>query len=942
MARSIPHRPNAAQALRGRGDVVESRAMSFVRPELLLLLWLPPLWAAAALALRRRRARRLAALGPKAAASASAGGRFAAQLALSAAGLALGIVALARPWWGEREETVETASRSVLVLLDVSRSMLATDVRPSRLGRAKADLADLAAGLRGDRAALVAFRAGTATLCPFTADTGFFLEAVAGASVDSAPRGETDLGAALAEGRRMLQGFAAGHRAIVLVSDGEDLTGRAVEEAKACGADGIPVFCVGVGGTRGADVPADDAGTPLEHRGEKVVTKLESETLVAVASASGGVYLPLASTSGGATLGTIYRDHVRRVVREETRASAETRRIERYGLFLAPALVCLLLAVALSRGRPRAVRRAAAALLLLFALPARAEDDAPMFDEVAPAEGGSGTEGAVLQQPPCGVATARDLAREAQRAWRGADPATALARYREALAAPDAADDAALARDIRFNAALAALGSGDNAAAADLFGALEGPDAAAGRGLALFRAASADPPATTNLAELARAAKGRLEAMEGSAAAFRDALRARPDDPAARTNLAAAAGRIPALRAESREAALRARFDGKAPDELLQALFSDQRAAYARAARAFADPSAGRIGALEDAAGAQRAAADAWGPVLEALRREMLPQITNDTERAAAERALVEASDRSEAAADAMEALDPGALGMLRQSDGVLFGLLAAAAPPPKLLDFAIDAQSNALARAADPARIRTPVEEQAAAIGLFDRFASVIQQWLQENPIPTAAQDLAAAKDDDAPKFDEEAPAEGGSEAQQPSAAEEIQRLCDETRGTHTLLRMGPAPEGGVLPEERLPDAEASLANMLRIRELLNPPQQQQQQQQQQQNQQQQQQGQQNQQNQQQQDQQQGQQDQQQQSPESPESSESPDAQGQQTQEQDAQEQEAQESQRSEDENEKADEELIARILEAEKRRADEARQRKHDLPPRPGVRDW
>ena len=351
----------------------------------------------------------------------------------------------------------------------------------------------------------------------------------------------------------------------------------------------------------------------------------------------------------------------------------------------------------------------------------------------------------------------------------------------------------------------------------------------------------------------------------------------------------------------------------------------------------------------------QRAAADAWGPVLEGLRRELLPQITNDTERAAAERALVEASDRSGAAADAMEALDPGALGMLRQSDGVLFGLLAAAAPPPKLLDFAIDAQSNALARVADPARIRTPVEEQAAAIGLFDRFASIIQQWLQENPVPTAAQSLAAAQDD-APKFDEVAPAEGGPGAEPPSVAEEIQRLCDETRGTHSLLRMGPAPEGGVLPEARRPDAEAALANMIRIRELLNPPQQQQQDQQQQQQDQQQNQ---QQQNQQQQSGQQGKQDQQQdkQEPQQPQNAQQQDAQqqeGQQqdaqqqdaqqqdAQQQDAQEQEAQAAQRSEDENEKADEELIARILEAEKRRADERRRRQHDLPPRPDVRDW
>ncbi len=284
---------------------------------------------------------------------------------------------------------------------------------------------------------------------------------------------------------------------------------------------------------------------------------------------------------------------------------------------------------------------------------------------------------------------------------------------------------------------------------------------------------------------------------------------------------------------------------------------------------------------------------------------------------------------------------------MMRQSDGVLFGLLAAAAPPPKLLDFAIDAQSNALARAVDTARIHTPIEEQGVAIGLFERFASVIQQWLQENPVPDAAQDLAAPADD-APMFDEVAPAEGGSGAKPPSVAEEIQRLCDETRGTHTLLRAGLAAPDGVLAEARLPDAEAALANMIRIRELLNPPQQNQQQQQQKQNQQQDQQ--QNQQQQQQkQDQQQDQQQNQQQSQESQGSQDEQQqqqqeqqAQPQSAEEQEAEEKEAQEAKRSEDENEKADEELIARILEAEKRRADEARQRKHDLPPRPDVRDW
>lgn len=325
----------------------------FLHPAFLSLLWLPPLWAVLALALRRGRRSRAARLaGPVAAARAAGGGVFALQVVLCAVGLELAILALARPQWGEREEKAEVSSRNLLILLDVSRSMLAGDVRPSRLARAKADLADLVPQLRGDRAALVAFRKSAVTLCPFTTDTAFLLEAIEGADPDSAPRGETDLGMALEGALAALKPLGDAHNAILLVSDGEDLTGRAERAARQCGERGIPVFCFGVGTARGASVP-DGMGGMMRHGGEEVTSRLEGKTLSAVAAASGGVYLPVEATATGArTLGTIYRDHVRRLVEAERREDAETRRVDRFPLFLAPALVLLMAAAALSRGRP--------------------------------------------------------------------------------------------------------------------------------------------------------------------------------------------------------------------------------------------------------------------------------------------------------------------------------------------------------------------------------------------------------------------------------------------------------------------------------------------------------------------------------------------------------------------------------------------------------------
>jgi Ca-activated chloride channel family protein len=276
------------------------------------------------------------------------------QGAFVVAGLFLVLFAASRPQWGRTEERSLTRSRNVVVAVDVSRSMLAEDVRPNRLERTKADVADLVDSLGSDRCALVAFRRTGVTLCPLTTDRAFLRGAVESLSVDSAPRGETDLGSAIRAALAALDPAADDYSAIILVSDGGDLRGEALEAAALAKKRGIPIFTVGIGDpSRGATIPAEE-GEGVQMFGKKpVLVKLEPEALKKIADLSGGRYVPLA-TAGTVetTLGAIYRRFLRTVAAREQNES-ESRTAERYHLFLVPGLVLLLAGASLSKGRFR-------------------------------------------------------------------------------------------------------------------------------------------------------------------------------------------------------------------------------------------------------------------------------------------------------------------------------------------------------------------------------------------------------------------------------------------------------------------------------------------------------------------------------------------------------------------------------------------------------------
>ena len=274
------------------------------------------------------------------------------QAFLILAGLFLVLVAAARPQWGRSTERVIERRRNVAIALDVSRSMLAQDVRPNRLERAKADVADLIDSLGPDRCALVAFRRTGVVVCPLTTDRGFLRSALERLSPDSAPRGETDLGAALRAALAALDPVADDYNAIILISDGGDLRGDALEGAALAKKRGIPVFTVGIGNPAVASPIPDESGAKdAVFKGSRVTVKLEEAPLKAIAEASNGRYVPLA-TSGTAetTLGSIYRRFLRQVAAQEQNEEA-LRAAERFAVFLIPGLAFLLGGAALSKGR---------------------------------------------------------------------------------------------------------------------------------------------------------------------------------------------------------------------------------------------------------------------------------------------------------------------------------------------------------------------------------------------------------------------------------------------------------------------------------------------------------------------------------------------------------------------------------------------------------------
>ena len=169
--------------------------------------------------------------------------------------LTLVIVALAGPRWGFQWEEVHREGVDVIIALDTSRSMLAEDVKPNRLERAKLAVQDLVKLLKGDRIGLVPFAGSAFVQCPLTLDYDAFSESLRAVSVGIIPKGGTALAEAITTSIGALEGHQSKHEAIILITDGEDHQGNIDDAIKQAADQGIKIYAVGIGTPDGDLIP---------------------------------------------------------------------------------------------------------------------------------------------------------------------------------------------------------------------------------------------------------------------------------------------------------------------------------------------------------------------------------------------------------------------------------------------------------------------------------------------------------------------------------------------------------------------------------------------------------------------------------------------------------------------------------------------------------------
>ncbi|MFP6663264.1 MAG: VWA domain-containing protein [Deltaproteobacteria bacterium] len=259
-------------------------------------------------------------------------------------GAALAILALSGPQVGSDWQETKRRGIDVLFALDVSRSMLAADVAPNRLARARLAILDFVDQLGGDRVGLIAFAGAAFLQSPLTLDHAAFTRTLAATTPAAIPRPGTDISSALEAAAHALESKKGNAKILVLLSDGEDLSGAAQAAARQAADAGIRVFTVGVGSRAGELIRISDIdGQPVylkDEKGNLVRSALDESTLTQIAETTGGFYVPLGRHGGG--MERIREEVLERIPKEELASRMRQKPRNRYQWPLAGALLCLL------------------------------------------------------------------------------------------------------------------------------------------------------------------------------------------------------------------------------------------------------------------------------------------------------------------------------------------------------------------------------------------------------------------------------------------------------------------------------------------------------------------------------------------------------------------------------------------------------------------------
>jgi len=308
--------------------------------------------------------------------------RFARLLkySLLLAALVFALVALAQPRWGYTYDEKKRKGLDLIFAVDTSRSMLSNDVSPSRLERVKLAAQDLLNNLQGDRAGLIAF-AGVAFLqAPLTIDYSAIVDSINDLDTKTIPEGGTNISEAINLALQTFGKSAVGNRALVIFTDGEELSGDAVKSAKMAADFGIRIFTIGVGTPQGSLIPitSDDGGTAFvkDNKGEVVKSKLDDKRLREVAETTGGFYLHL--ENGPRTMKQLVDQGLSKMQTGEIDARMSRHPIERYEWPLGVSIFALAISFLINDRKRRSRFGATISGHYVLASPARERRKTPL------------------------------------------------------------------------------------------------------------------------------------------------------------------------------------------------------------------------------------------------------------------------------------------------------------------------------------------------------------------------------------------------------------------------------------------------------------------------------------------------------------------------------------------------------------------------------------
>jgi Ca-activated chloride channel family protein len=377
------------------------------------------------------------------------------------------VVAMAQPQWGVERTPQRSRGRDIFIALDTSRSMLAEDVIPNRLERAKADIRDLIAAVEqsaGHRLGLIAFAGQASVKCPLTQVYGHVKTVLDGLDTRSVARGGTLIGDAIRTAIEAFDEKTANFRDLIIVTDGEDMESFPTDAAAEARDAGVTIYLVGIGdAVEGARIPVTDKSghrTFLEHDGQQVWSKLDDQTLRDIARVSGAVYIPAGTRA--VELDRIFRELIEPKTKRDLAEVQRERLRHRFQLFLAPALLLLMLECLIPDARrvatPR-MRRANASHAVSVE-PASSVASARVRQSVLPV---LFVAASTLWPTSARAEDAAAIVREGNRLYEQGKFTQAAQRYEQAAAlAPDSAVPL-------FNRAAALFQTGDFEQAASLY-----------------------------------------------------------------------------------------------------------------------------------------------------------------------------------------------------------------------------------------------------------------------------------------------------------------------------------------------------------------------------------------------------------------------------------------------------------------------------------------